>query len=119
MSAGELRSGGTAVCARCTHHFPYQPSPDTSTTSRKAKASLVLATASLLFCCLTAVPALVLGGWALFDIHRHEGRLRGRNLALTAIVLTLLCSFLSLIVWGLLLPVIQALLSRDATTAVI
>jgi uncharacterized membrane protein len=114
LSADELRSGGTAICARCTHHFLYQPLGDTSATSRKAAASLALAIASLLFFCLTALPAAVLGGWALFDIHRSEGRLRGSKLAIAGIALSMLCGFLSLIVWALLLPAIQMLLSRPA-----
>ncbi len=107
LAADELRFGDIAICAGCTHHFLYQPQPETLTASRKAEWSLLLAIASLLFFCLTAVPALILGAWALVDIHRHKGRLRGRNVAVTALVLAVLCCFLSLIVWALLLPAIN------------
>lgn len=79
--------------------------------SRKAVASLVLALASLVFFCLTAIPALVLGGLALVDIQRDDDR-RGRSLAVAGILLSLVCGFLSLIVWAFLLPALQMLLHR-------
>lgn len=114
LAADELLGGGPAICAHCGHHFLFQPGGDTRRLSRKAVASLVLGVASLLFFCLTAIPALILGGLALIDLHRHEDGLRGRKLAVAGIVLSVLFGFLSLIVWALLLPAIQMLLSRQA-----
>jgi uncharacterized paraquat-inducible protein A len=114
LSTDGLRSGGNAICAHCTHHFLYQPLGDTSATSRKAVASLALAVASLLFFCLTAVPGALLGGWALVDIHRSEGRLRGSKRAVAGIMLSILCAFLWPFIWALLLPAIQILRQRAA-----
>ena len=105
----DVAGGGNVICAHCRLPFVYQPSAVATRLSRKAVASLALAIASLFFFCLTAIPALVLGGLALADIHRHEDRLRGRSLAVAGILLSLLCGFLSLIVWALLLPALQRL----------
>jgi hypothetical protein len=117
LVADDLKSGGKAICANCSHHFLFQPLGDTRATSRKAVASLVLGIASLFGFCLTAAPGLILGGWALVDIRRHEDQLGGRKLAVAGIVLSLICGFLSLIVWALLLPAIQLLLSRQPGAA--
>ena len=84
--------------------------------SNKAVASLMLGVASVVGFCLTAVPGVVLGGWALADINRHEDRLRGRKLAIAGMVLSIVCGFLSLIVWALLLPAIQMLMSHGPAT---
>lgn len=113
LAADELSAGGKAICANCAHHFLFQPLGDRRTMSRKAVASLALAIASLLGFCLTAVPGVLLGAWALADINRHEDRLRGRKLAVAGMVLCLICGFLSLIVWALLLPAIQMLLHKN------
>ena len=111
LATDELPVGGPAICAKCGHHFLFRPWGETRRLSRRAVASLVLGVASLLFFCLTAIPALVLGGVALFDLARHEDRLRGRKLAIAGMLLSVLCAFLSLIVWALLLPAIQMLLA--------
>ena len=109
LVANDLAAGGTAICARCRRAFLYQPLGDTRRVSRKAVAALSLSVASLLFLCFTATPALILSGLALADIYRHADRLRGRGLAITAIVLSVVFSFLSLVVWALLLPALQTL----------
>lgn len=110
LIAEELPLGGKALCANCGHRFTFQPLGDTRRLSRKAVASLALGIASLVGFCLTALPAVVLGAWALADIHRDEERLRGRKLAIAGMVLSVLCGFLSLVVWVVLLPAIQRML---------
>jgi uncharacterized paraquat-inducible protein A len=107
LVADGLPGGGNAICASCAHHFLFQPFGDTRRVSRKAVASLALGVVSLVGFCLTAIPGLILGGWALADIHRHDDRLRGRGVAISGIVLSMLFAFLSLFVWALLLPAIQ------------
>ena len=111
LAIDELAGGGPAICANCGHYFFFQPLEHTRRLSRKAVASLVLGVASLLFFCLAAIPALVLGGLALVDLRRQEDRLRGRKLAIAGMLLSVLCAFLSIIVWALLLPAIQMLLA--------
>lgn len=108
LAAESAAVGGNVICARCRHSFVYRLSESTTRLSRKAVASLMLAIASLLFFCLTAIPALVLGGIALVDLARNDG-LHGRNLAVAGILLSILCGFLSLIVWAFLLPALQML----------
>ncbi|MGH7136131.1 MAG: DUF4190 domain-containing protein, partial [Pirellulales bacterium] len=112
LVADDVVGGGNVICGRCRLPFVYRPSALARRLSRKAVASLVLATASLFFFCLTAIPALVLGGLALIEIHRDEDRLRGRRLAVAGIVMSVLFGFLSLIVWALLLPALQMLRHR-------
>lgn len=112
LVADDMVGGGNVICARCRLPFAYEPSARATRLSRKAVASLVLALASLVFFCLTAIPALVLGGLALVDIQRDDDRLRGRSFAVAGILLSLVCGFLSLIVWAFLLPALQMLLHR-------
>jgi uncharacterized paraquat-inducible protein A len=112
LIADELPSGGKALCANCGHRFQFQPLGDTRRTSRKAVASLALGIASLLGFCLTALPGVLLGAWALADIHRDEERLRGRKMAITGMVLSVVFGFLALVVWAVLLPAIQMLMAQ-------
>ena len=64
-----------------------QDQPPAPTTSGMAVGSLVLGVLSL-FCSLwTAVPAVVVGAIALWDISRSQGRKKGKGLAITGIVL--------------------------------
>ncbi|HET6882591.1 MAG TPA: DUF4190 domain-containing protein [Pirellulales bacterium] len=100
LVADDLPAGGKALCANCGHCFLFQPLGDMVRVSRKAIASLLLSIASLPLFCLTAVPALILGYWALADIQRHEDRLRGRNLAIAGLVLSVICASLSFIIWS-------------------
>jgi hypothetical protein len=76
-------------------------------TSGKATASLVLGICSLFFCLLTAVPAIVLGALALKDIGTSRGRLGGRGMAISGLVLGVL--FLTLWAGGvaLLVPAVH------------
>lgn len=97
LVAEELPSGGKALCANCGHRFLFQPLGDRPKTSRKAVASLALGIASLLCFCLTGVPGVLLGAWALSDIRRGEERLRGRKLAVTGMVLSIVFGFFATI----------------------
>lgn len=99
LVADRLPDGGKAICANCAHHFLFAPQGDRRRISRKAVASLVLAIVSLAFSVLTGIPAFVLGAWALFDIHRQEGQLRGRNFAMAGMILSVVCGFLSFFIW--------------------
>ena len=56
-------------------------------TSRKAKASLILGLCSFVACCLTGVPAIVLGILGLLDINNPMKRVTGKRLAIAGIVL--------------------------------
>src|SRR5205085_59797 len=63
-------------------------------TSGKAVAALALGLCSLVFSCLTGVPALILGFKALGEISRSQGRLSGKPLAIVGMLVSafsLLC----------------------------
>lgn len=59
-------------------------------TSAAALASLVLGISSLLCLCVTALPALICGIVGLSNIGKSNGQLKGRGLAITGIILSLL-----------------------------
>jgi prepilin-type processing-associated H-X9-DG protein len=89
-----------------------QPSKAQEGTSGKAIASLIL---GLISCtCLPAIPGLILGILGLSDINKSYGRVGGRGLAISGIILNslgLVMGFLVLPV-ALLLPAVQA--AREA-----
>jgi hypothetical protein len=60
--------------------------------SGKAVASMVLGLIPIPL--LTGIPAIILGIWALFDIKRHAGQLRGSGLAICGIFCGGACTFL-------------------------
>ena len=67
-------------------------------TSRMAVGGMVLGLLSL-FCNLwTALPALVLGAIALWDIGRSEGRKKGKGLAITGIVTAVVLPILAFLI---------------------
>lgn len=66
-------------------HLPTQPE-----TSGKAMGSVILGMGTFLVPVLCAIPAFVLGMLALADIRRKRGRLEGRGLAYTGLVLAIL-----------------------------
>ena len=78
--------------------------------SGKAIAALVLGLFSFVFSFFAGLPAIVLGSLSLGEISRGGGRIGGRGMAISGIVLGCLGSVLSLIVIpiALLLPAIQA-----------
>jgi hypothetical protein len=67
----------------------YDPAPprDPPGASGKAVASLVLGLASFLLLCLAGVPAIILGIMGVHEAARRPGRVGGRGLAVTGIVL--------------------------------
>ncbi|WP_076347749.1 DUF1559 domain-containing protein [Paludisphaera borealis] len=60
--------------------------PEPTATSLKAVVSLVLGSL-FFFACLSGLPAILLGSYALLEIGRSQGRLRGRVMAIAGIVL--------------------------------
>jgi hypothetical protein len=77
-------------------------------TSGKARASLVLGVLSLCLGVLAALPAIILGALSLRDIGRSQGRLQGKGMAVTGLVLGGLgLLLLPVVVLGLLLPAVQ------------
>jgi prepilin-type processing-associated H-X9-DG protein len=108
----EANAGRRARCPGCGREFTvpepapapqveriaWEPKP--AVTSDKAVASLALG-ALFFFACLSGVPAILLGRRALIDIDRSGGKLRGRGMAITGIVLGVIgCLFTA----ALLLP---------------
>ena len=71
---------------------PYQPPAlgggESTGTSGKAIASLILGLASCVLVCFTAIPGLILGIMGLGDINRSQGRIGGKGLAILGIVLS-------------------------------
>ncbi|MDR3621243.1 MAG: DUF1559 domain-containing protein [Paludisphaera borealis] len=60
--------------------------PEPTATSVKAVVSLVVGSL-FFFACLSGLPAIFLGSYALHDIHHSKRRLRGRGMAIAGIVL--------------------------------
>ena len=97
-----------------TGKHPYQPPAlgggESTSTSGKAIASLVLGLASCVLVCFTAIPGLILGIMGLGDINRSQGRIGGKGLAIFGIVLSsmgMVWSFVAILI-GLMLPAVQA-----------
>jgi hypothetical protein len=86
------------------------------TTSGKAIASLVLGLCSFVpfFCCLTGIPALILGVLGLNEASRSHGRIKGQGFAIAGIVTGSIGSLFAIIgmLIALLLPAVQA--AREA-----
>ncbi|MCE9553621.1 MAG: DUF1559 domain-containing protein [Planctomycetes bacterium] len=93
---------------------PYRSlAPSTATassTSGKAIASLVLGLGSLVCSIVTAIPGLIFGIMSLGDISRSEGRVSGRGMAITGIVLSVALPLLNIIclLIALLVPAVGA-----------
>ena len=97
-----------------TGKHPYQPPAlgggESTSTSGKAIASLVLGLASCVLVCFTAIPGLILGIMGLGDINRSQGRIGGKGLAIFGIVLSsmgMVWSIVAILI-GLMLPAVQA-----------
>lgn len=88
--------------------FPATPQPATIAgkpapkTSGLAIASLILG--ALGFCGVTAILGIVFGIVARVQIRRSQGRLAGRGLALTGIILSVVMLFVMFVAAGLILP---------------
>jgi hypothetical protein len=86
-------------------------------TSGKAATGFVLGLLSFFVPVLLGLPAIVLGALGLGDIGRSPGRLSGRGLAITAIVLGIVSSVVSPVVMiALLIPAVQSV--REAAARV-
>jgi hypothetical protein len=86
-----LSPGVTVQCARCGKQFTLGTEPVLeSRTSGKAVTSLVLGLLPVPV--LTGIPAIILGIWALIDIRRQAGLLKGSGLAVCGIIFGSLCS---------------------------
>lgn len=62
---------------------------------RLAKIALILSCLSLVFSLLTAIPALIYGIMALVKISKSNGKMRGKNKAITSIVMSSLLILIS------------------------
>ena len=75
---------------------PYTKTPASKVavpqTSGKATATLILGLLSLLFSCLTALPALIVGIMAIGDINRSQGALTGKGLAFAGMIVGVMTS---------------------------
>ena len=82
----------------------------TPTTSGKAIASLILGLLSVLFSCLTGLPAIILGILAFSDVKRGGGQIKGSGLAIVGIVLAIFLPLIQTIalLLVLLLPAVGA-----------
>ena len=88
---------------------PFQNVPgQRPVTSGKAIASLILGLLSFVFCCITGIPAIVLGALGVSEVNRSNGQVKGSGLAITGIVLGSICTIGSILLPALLLPAIQA-----------
>jgi hypothetical protein len=86
LNTAGLTDSTVLLCARCGWPMVLRTLGDRRRLSRRAVASLVLGVCTVLFWCLAGVPAVILGAWALYDIHRDDERLKGRELAYAGIL---------------------------------
>ena len=115
LATDALDSGQAVLCSECRTRFVLRPPDFVPRISRMAIASLVLGVISLLGICLTGIPAILLGIFALRDIRQSKGQRTGRKLAIGGIVTGCLFGFLCAPVEiGLLLPAVQKLQSSLA-----
>jgi hypothetical protein len=90
--------------------------PTSPKTSGKAVWSLVLGILSFCIPLLPTIPAIILGILGIVDVNKHEGRLKGKGLAITGLVLSVLSIVMMpfyLILLGILLPAVMKV--RDAS----
>jgi hypothetical protein len=105
FETADAHAGRRARCPVCGREFTVPPLASSrdlvyftdislpTHTSGKAMASLVFG-ALFFFACASGVPAILFGWHALGDIKKSGGRLRGRNVAISGIVLGLIgCLF--------------------------
>ena len=123
FETSDANAGRRAKCPMCARELivpsPGQPgSPDDLVhfeplaryTSGKAIGALVLGLLSPFLCVFAGLPAIILGALGLSDISQSKGRVRGKGMAITGIVLGALgCTLLPI---ALLLPAVQS--AREA-----
>ena len=86
-----LSPGVTVQCARCGKQFTLGSQPVLEpSTSGKAVTSLVLGLIPVPL--ITGIPAVILGIWALIDIRRQAGLLKGSGMAICGIIFGSICS---------------------------
>src|SRR5262245_22264424 len=85
-----ISPGATVECAQCGKQFTMPFAGMGPVTSGKAVTSLVLGMIPCL--CITGVPAIFLGVWALADIRRRPNEVSGSGLAVFGILLGCVCS---------------------------
>jgi len=104
---------------------PYQPPAlgggESTGTSGKAIASLILGLLSFVGFCFTAIPGLILGIMGLSDISRSQGRIGGKALGIVGIVLSSMGMVWSIvaivgILIGTMLPAVQQVRSAARRT---
>ena len=71
---------------------PSRKENDETETSTRAIASLIFGLTSFLCLFMTGIPAIILGGLAISDIKKSQGRLRGKWLAVFGVLLGMLGS---------------------------
>lgn len=77
---------------------PHPPPPPLIQTSGKAIWSLILGVASFVCVFVAGLPAILIGVLALGDIRRSQGKLAGRGLAITGIVIGSLTCLVGLVI---------------------
>jgi prepilin-type processing-associated H-X9-DG protein len=120
FEAPEASAGSLVQCQNCSRDLPVpKPTPPGEElfdfwdsgrprTSGKSIASLILGMLFFLTC-LTGLPAILFGRRALRDIDLSKGRLRGRWMAITGIVLGVIGCLLTI---ALFLPALRS--TREA-----
>ncbi len=127
FQTGDENAGRRARCPDCGRELiipkgassPYE-APEfvdftgEERTSGKAIASLVLGIASFVFCCLTGLPAIILGILWMNETAADPSRIKGRGMAIAGLVMGCIGSSASVIavLIALLLPAVQA--AREA-----
>ncbi len=84
-------------------------------TSKAAVAGFVLGCCSLILSCLAGLPGIVVSIIALIKINQSQGQLKGSGLAVTGLVLSVILSVATFVVFvliGMLLPAVEA--AREA-----
>jgi hypothetical protein len=83
--------------------------PTQPRTSGKAIWSLVLGILSFCIPILPAIPGIILGILGIVDVNKYQGRLKGKGLAITGLVLSVLSIVVMpvFVMIGLLLPAVQ------------
>jgi hypothetical protein len=81
------------LCESCYFNFPA------ARTSKLAILSLVLGISSLFLFAVTGLPAIILGNISNIRIKRSKGKLKGRLLALSSIIISVLFMFAFFMVW--------------------
>jgi uncharacterized paraquat-inducible protein A len=106
-----LAPGVLVQCSRCGKQFNLGDSNVSEpATSGKAVTSLVLGLIPIPL--LTGIPAIILGIWALVDIRRRAGQLRGSGMAACGILFGSLCTLICVPLTGAVVLLAQGLMGQ-------